>query len=40
MVSQSSRLAVLIDADNASPSITQALMATVAQYGVLQVKRI
>ena len=34
------RLAVLIDADNAQPSITKALLAEVAKYGVASVKRI
>ncbi|MDQ7781717.1 MAG: NYN domain-containing protein [Desulfomonilaceae bacterium] len=34
------RLAVLIDADNAQPSITEALLAEVAKYGVASVKRI
>ena len=35
-----SMLAVLIDADNAQPSITDALMAEIAKYGVSSVKRI
>ena len=34
------RLAVLIDADNAQPSITEGLLAEVAKYGVASVKRI
>jgi len=34
------RLAVLIDADNAQPSITRGLLAEVAKYGVASVKRI
>ena len=34
------RLAVLIDADNAQPSITEGLFAEVATYGVASVKRI
>jgi uncharacterized LabA/DUF88 family protein len=33
------KLAVLIDADNARPSITEALLAEVAKYGTAQVKR-
>src|SRR5215471_18031139 len=33
------KLAVLIDADNAQPSITQALLAEVAKYGTAHVKR-
>src|ERR1700684_4701225 len=33
------RLAVLIDADNAQPSITGALLAEVAKYGTAHVKR-
>lgn len=35
-----SRLAVLIDADNASPSIIEGLLAEVATYGTAHVKRI
>ncbi len=35
----SARLAVLIDADNAQPSITEALLAEVAKYGTAHVKR-
>jgi len=34
------RLAVLIDADNAQPSITEGLLSEVATYGVASVKRI
>ncbi len=34
------RLAVLIDADNAPPSITDDLLAEIAKYGVASVKRI
>ncbi|MCC7199514.1 MAG: NYN domain-containing protein [Gammaproteobacteria bacterium] len=34
------RLAVLIDADNAQPSITEGLLAEVAKYGVASVRRI
>lgn len=34
------RLAVLIDADNAQPSVIEGLMAEVAKYGVASVKRI
>jgi uncharacterized LabA/DUF88 family protein len=34
-----SRLAVLIDADNAQPSITEGLLAEVAKYGTAHVKR-
>lgn len=34
------RLAVLIDADNAQPSITDGLLSEVAKYGVASVKRI
>lgn len=34
------RLAVLIDADNAQPLITEGLLAEVAKYGVASVKRI
>ena len=35
-----SKLAVLIDADNAQPSIVDALLAEIANYGVSSVKRI
>ena len=34
------KLVVLIDADNASPSIIYGLMAEIAKYGTSQVKRI
>jgi uncharacterized LabA/DUF88 family protein len=34
-----SRLAVLIDADNAQPSITEGLLAEIAKYGTAHVKR-
>jgi uncharacterized LabA/DUF88 family protein len=34
------RLAVLIDADNAQPSITEELLSEVAKYGVASVKRV
>ncbi len=34
------RLAVLIDADNARPTITEPLLAEIAKYGVASVKRI
>jgi uncharacterized LabA/DUF88 family protein len=34
------RLALLIDADNAQPSITESLLSEVAKYGVANVKRI
>ena len=33
------RLAVLIDADNAQPAITESLLAEVAKYGTAHVKR-
>lgn len=39
-VSPQTRLAVLIDADNAQPSITEALLSEIAKYGVASVKRI
>ena len=39
-VEESRRLAVLIDADNAQPSVIEALLAEVARYGVASVKRI
>jgi uncharacterized LabA/DUF88 family protein len=40
MVSENAaRLAVLIDADNAQPSITEGLLAEVAKYGTAHVKR-
>jgi hypothetical protein len=38
--SESARLAVLIDADNARPSVVQGLLAEVAKYGVAGVRRI
>ena len=34
------RLAVLIDADNAQPSIVEGLLIEIANYGVASVKRI
>lgn len=34
------RLAVLIDADNAQPSITEGLLVEIANFGVATVKRI
>ena len=34
------RLAVLIDADNAQPSITEGLLSEVAKYGLASVKSI
>src|SRR5918993_6118909 len=37
--SVSSRLAVLIDADNARPSVVEGLLAEVAKYGVAGVRR-
>jgi hypothetical protein len=36
---EQARLAVLIDADNAQPSVVQSLLAEVAKYGVASVKR-
>ncbi len=38
--SESARLAVLIDADNARPSVVEGLPAEVAKYGVAGVRRI
>ncbi len=38
--SSQNRLAVLIDADNAQPSITEELLSEVSKYGVANVKRI
>ena len=38
--SNSARLAVLIDADNARPSVVEGLLAEVAKYGVAGVRRI
>jgi uncharacterized LabA/DUF88 family protein len=40
MIDQQPRLAVLIDADNAQPSLTEPLLAEIAKYGVANVKRI
>ena len=37
---EQSRLAVLIDADNAPPAVVEGLLAEVAKYGVASVKRI
>src|SRR3712207_236505 len=37
--SESARLAVLIDADNARPSVVEGLLAEVAKYGVAGVRR-
>jgi len=37
---QAQKLAVLIDADNAQPSIIEALLAEIAKYGTANVKRI
>jgi len=37
---ENDRLAVLIDADNAQPSIVEGLLAEIANYGVASVKRI
>ena len=37
---QERRLAVLIDADNASPAIIELLVAEISKYGVATVKRI
>lgn len=39
-VSSQNKLAVLIDADNAQPSIIDALLAEIAKYGIASVKRI
>ena len=39
-IGQQQRLAVLIDADNASPSIIESLLAEIAKYGVATVRRI
>lgn len=39
-MSSQSKLAVLIDADNAQPKLTEALLAEIAKYGVASVKRI
>jgi hypothetical protein len=35
----SAKLAVLIDADNVSPAVTEGLLAEVATYGTAHVKR-
>lgn len=40
MATQITRLAVLIDADNAQPSLVEGLLAEIAKYGTAQVKRI
>ncbi|MDP3894361.1 NYN domain-containing protein [Nocardioides sp.] len=37
---ESAKLAVLIDADNASPGVSDALLAEIAKYGVASVKRV
>ena len=37
---QQARLAVLIDADNAQPSLIERLLAEIAKYGLASVKRI
>jgi len=39
-VSEATRVAVLIDADNISPSLASAIMAETAKHGTLGVKRI
>jgi len=39
MASDSTKLAVLIDADNAQPTIAEGLLAEVAKYGTAHVKR-
>ena len=39
MAESAARLAVLIDADNAQPSIIEGLLAEVAKYGTAHVKR-
>jgi uncharacterized LabA/DUF88 family protein len=39
LTENAARLAVLIDADNAQPGITEALLAEVAKYGTAHVKR-
>ncbi len=36
---QTQKLAVLIDADNAQPSIVEGLLAEIAKYGTANVKR-
>ncbi|WP_300614758.1 NYN domain-containing protein [Dokdonella sp.] len=40
MATQSTKLAVLIDADNAQPAVIEGLLAEVAKYGTATVKRI
>ncbi len=40
MATQSTKLAVLIDADNAQPAVVEGLLAEVAKYGTATVKRI
>jgi hypothetical protein len=40
MATQSTRLAVLIDADNAQPAVVEGLLAEIAKYGTATVKRI
>lgn len=40
MASTSTKLAVLIDADNAQPAVVEGLMAEIAKYGTATVKRI
>ena len=40
MATQSTKLAVLIDADNAQPAVVDGLLAEVAKYGTATVKRI
>lgn len=39
-VSQTAKLAVLIDADNAQPALAEPLLAEIAKYGVASVRRI
>lgn len=40
MANQSTKLAVLIDADNAQPAVVEGLLAEIAKYGTATVKRI
>jgi len=40
MATQSTKLAVLIDADNAQPAVIEGLLAEIAKYGTATVKRI
>jgi len=40
MATQSTKLAVLIDADNAQPAVVEGLLAEIAKYGTATVKRI